>query len=318
MKSKKLLVAFLIMLSLVLTTGTFAYWATEVEGIQETAINSITIGSAKSVETKIDLNNIDSPYGYLVPKNQVNNSKEKNSVGEMNFTFDLKWLEDNDVSQLTGSEHTGYIRTEVSYEIYNDDELLSFVEYNNIYSLLHISPVETNDYSLVLNSDTANSISYTVTMDEPSNKTEYDLIKNSTIIVYFNFTIDTHLFNPYGTNLLEVVSYVENEIDTYYEENGSYPRSWGDYAYTDLGLDIDDFEDPMYNFEIVPRGSRINLRLEDGYSLSIELIDGTVIDMNYWYNWNLIYDTATDTFYFRSVSEDSMIDISTLVVSEIE
>jgi len=64
---RKKTIALLITLSLVLTVGTFAYWASNVEGTSEQATGTLEIGSGDKVETKFNLTNDLNSGGLLVP-----------------------------------------------------------------------------------------------------------------------------------------------------------------------------------------------------------------------------------------------------------
>jgi len=53
MKSKKLAIGLLLMLSVVVTTGSFAYWANSIAGDSDVVAASVTIGTGNDVTTTI-------------------------------------------------------------------------------------------------------------------------------------------------------------------------------------------------------------------------------------------------------------------------
>ena len=128
---------------------------------------------------------------------------------------------------------------------------------------------------------------------------------------------DTEDNDDYGTDFLSMVKFFDDKITEYYEEKGYFPRTWGDYAYTDLGLAPEDYKDVYYDrFEFVPRGSILNLGLEDGFTITVTTTSGASVTFPSIFNWILIYDTITNYWYYHSVDPDKMIDIHSLKVTE--
>lgn len=314
---RKFITATLLLISVLLTSSTFAYWATYVEGTSEEVTSTLSVGTAKNVQTTISINDETvENYGLLVPEGQLSNSTV-DSVTEMFFAFDMTWNEDNETSMITGETFTGYLEATISYEIITTNNIsLDLLEYENIYDLINITPVTSNSYEFELNATVPNTISYKVTMSEPNSQEEYNLISSSTIQITFNFSISTQETNPYGNNIVEIASYIENLTKIYYDDSGSYPRSWGDYAYTDIGLNPEDFEESYYNFEVTPRGKTINFGLNYGYTLTVLDIYGEEISFSGSYNWNLVYSIENSSWYHHSVTEGNEIDITTLTVVE--
>ncbi len=203
MKQTKLvryLTAFLIVLSLVLTTGTFAYWVGNVEGTDSKVEDTLTIGSGKTVTTQltIDQNDI-SDYGQLVPSKQINNSINL-AVDMIPLNYSLKWFEEQSTSQIYGEEIYGIIKTSIRYEIIpiNESDVLDYLEYSNIYNLVNIEENENNQKEITLNDDTPKNLQYVITLAEPSNQSEYQIIKNAVINFYFTFEI---VLNDYDLDL---------------------------------------------------------------------------------------------------------------------
>lgn len=194
---RKRIIAFLIVLSITLSGTTFAYWANYVEGTQEQYSSTLQVGYGKGVETVISISpDSYTVPGYLVPQGQVNNSIGL-SLESIELNYDLLWKEQQLITQIDGEEILGEIEVEYIIEIItaNSVEPLNIEEYQNIYNLVHITPTQDNQNIVALNNQTPTSLSYTVTMDEPNNKTEYELIANSTINIYITFTIDTNIFD---------------------------------------------------------------------------------------------------------------------------
>ncbi len=129
--------------------------------------------------------------------------------------------------------------------------------------------------------------------------------------------IDIAVNDEHGTDLLSMVTFFDKIITEFYNENGYYGRTWGHYAYTDLGLDPEDYNNVYYDkFEFAPKGSKLNLSLEDGYTIDVKTISGEDVSFNSNYNWNLIYDTVTNYWYYYSVDPSRLININSLRITE--
>lgn len=185
--SRKRIIAFLLMLSLVLTSGTFAYWASEVEGTKTEAEGTLAVGSGDNVETTFNLTNELNSGGYLVPAEQVENSGEK-AVESIDLSFDVQWLEDEETSQLAGTNSVGEIDIAHEVKIYLGDRLLDADEFEVIYDLLSVEYVKHAE-TIVLDAE-ATTFSFQVTMDEPANQEQYNLIADAKIVIDFRYSID--------------------------------------------------------------------------------------------------------------------------------
>lgn len=187
-KGRKRVIALLLMLAFVLTTGTFAYWATAVEGTSQEAIGTLTIGSGDNVETTFSLTNELNSGGYLVPADQVENSN-KGAVGAIDLSFDVQWLEDEDTSQLAGTNSVGEIKVSHEVVITLDGKDLDAEAYANIYELVNVLYNENNASKLTLDAE-AETFAFQVTLDEPADQAEYNMIANAEISITFSYDID--------------------------------------------------------------------------------------------------------------------------------
>lgn len=187
-KSRKSVIAFLFLIAFVATTGTFAYWATAVEGTSAEATGTLTVGSGDNVVTTFELGNELNSGGLLVPAHQVINSG-KDAVGAIDLSFDIQWLEDEATSQLAGTNSVGQIKVDDKVVIKSNGEVLDREEYANIYALVTVAYNEANPSELTLDAEPS-TFAFQVTMDEPANQAEYNLIANAEISVEFSYEID--------------------------------------------------------------------------------------------------------------------------------
>jgi prepilin-type N-terminal cleavage/methylation domain-containing protein len=101
----------------------------------------------------------------------------------------------------------------------------------------------------------------------------------------------------------------------FYEENGYWPRTWGDYRFTDLGLDPLEWSGvPVEGIIYAPVGSRLQVRPAAGYEFTFAFLDGSTGSLTSTLNWNLVYSLQNNTWYFHSIAEGNEIDIDSLRV----
>jgi hypothetical protein len=228
--SKKRIIALLVMLSLVLSTGTFAYWASYVEGTSTEAVGTLTVGSGDTVETVFSLTNEINSGGLLVPVGQAVNSNGE-AVEYINLAFDIQWLENEETTQLNGTVSSAPINVEYKLVITHNGDILDQEEYSMIYDLINVVSSEFNPAELILDA-ASKTFTYQVTLNEPSNKEEYNLISNADIAVTFSYSIDTNNINtidiieiieeePYSKVVLNGDSVVYVEVSEQYVDPGS-------------------------------------------------------------------------------------------------
>ena len=186
---RKKTIALLITLSLVLSVGTFAYWASNVEGTSAQATGTLEVGSGNAVETRFDLTNELNSGGLLVPVGQLVNSNE-GAVEAIDLSFDVKWVEDEEVTQLLGTDSVGQIEVSHNVEITIGNEVLDQEEYAHIYDLLNVAYNEENASELTLDA-AASTFAFQITLDEPADQEEYNLIANAEIAITFSYEITT-------------------------------------------------------------------------------------------------------------------------------
>ena len=163
--SRKKIIALLLMFTVVLTTGTFAYWANFVEGTSTEATGTLQVGSGDSVLTTFNLSSELNSGGLLVPISQAQNSNE-GAVEAIDLSFDIKWVEDEVTSQLLGTDSIGQMQVDHEVVIMLDGVLLNPEMHANIYDLVNVQYNEANASELLLDAD-ASTFAFQITLDEP-------------------------------------------------------------------------------------------------------------------------------------------------------
>lgn len=123
--------------------------------------------------------------------------------------------------------------------------------------------------------------------------------------------------SPLGSTLPEISGGMIQLLEAFYVANGRYARTWGDYVYTDIGLNPEDWQAPIGHILYVPVGNRLHIRPEVGYQFTVaNVVTGTTMTMKDTSNWNLIYDLATTKWYYHRILPENEIDITTLQVAK--
>ena len=79
-------------------------------------------------------------------------------------------------------------------------------------------------------------------------------------------------------------------------------------------LDPDDWAEPISHIIYTPFGSRLLVTSESGYSFTVYSYNGDLNYMTSTDSGDIIYNDVDQNWYFRTVSPEYIIDISTLIV----
>jgi len=173
MKNRKLVVGLLVMLAVVMSTLTFAYWATGISGDEaDVASNTIQIGEGQPVTTTVAVSGSASSSLDLVP---VGREVSGTSVSSITYTFDVEWAGTSSALDTAGA--TG--------------DLSAVIELSGAAaSELGLFTVSTYSGATVAYGSTT-TVTVTVTFtNEPADQAQYDLIANAALTLDVTFTID--------------------------------------------------------------------------------------------------------------------------------
>lgn len=179
MKSRKLGIALLLLLAMVVTTGSFAYWASSVNGNNDTTTATVTIGSGGTAETVVNL-------GALVGDGSVNlvpNTQTGDHI--IVFTVDVTWT-----SALgTAADTTvGTLLATESYQTMSVGGTLTDSDLDLMFDTTYAYSV--SDEITVGGSAITVTITITFT-NEPSTKTIYDTLVQNDLVLDLTFTVTT-------------------------------------------------------------------------------------------------------------------------------
>lgn len=169
-------VIVLVLLGLLLTTFTFAYWAKDINGSNiNLEGNTIQIGEAGVVDTTLELVKQNETNKSLVPKGYVRNESETDTY---TFIYQVNWKEptnatDNEVIK-------GKLRI--------SDAKIKVKNISTENGLFHLDFDESNK-DIILNGDPV-EIVFTVSFKHaPKSKAEYDAIKGQILELQATFNV---------------------------------------------------------------------------------------------------------------------------------
>ena len=103
----------------------------------------------------------------------------------------------------------------------------------------------------------------------------------------------------------------------YHAKTGKWPRSWAPYCYSDLGLDPADYASSQEGVFYKVGGSRVSVRPDVGYKLTVTDASGKTRVMTNNLSWDIVYDATSGKWYFHTISAANEVDISTMSVSKV-
>ncbi len=143
---------------------------------------------------------------------------------------------------------------------------------------------------------------------------EFSWLINEQVWVLINDGVMAPL-TSLGTTFDEISAAIISKINDFYFDNNHYGRTWGDYRYTDIGLDPGEWHTPVTHVYYKPSGKLLRISPEDGYHFEVDNEDGVTMILTSSSNWDLIYDAEDSTWYYHSISDDNIIDIDSLIVT---
>lgn len=121
---------------------------------------------------------------------------------------------------------------------------------------------------------------------------------------------------PLGSTFTEITGNMITLVQNFYSANNKWPRSFGTYRFTDLGLDPAVWNGVAYEGMIYGTGgSRLSIRPDAGWRITAMGLDGNVRVLTANLNWNLWYDMNTSAWYYHDITPEEMIDIGTMQVT---
>ena len=172
MKSRKLAIGLLLLLAMVVTTGSFAYWASSITGDSDVVAASVTIGTGNAVTTTITVDDLADTSG-LIPTAYGVAGTDDTAV----LTLPVAW--DADLGGADGSTGTLAVVLD-SYTLGTLTEL----QIDAMFSI-----TVTSGTGAITEGTPQNVVITIVFGTEPGTKTIYDQVDLGTLAMSFTFTV---------------------------------------------------------------------------------------------------------------------------------
>jgi hypothetical protein len=184
MRQKNLVIGLLVMLALVVSGFTYAYWSAGVTGNSDTAVGSIQIGEGEAVTTTVAVGN-QTFGGDLVPVGFEDAGSTPAKVSSVALTFNVVWTQDD-----TGAEGTtGTLNVSIdSYDVVDELDATTGLSTAQIDAMFTIAITSGNGASMTLGDNQNVVITVTFT-NEPATQAIYDMVAAGTLKLNLTFTL---------------------------------------------------------------------------------------------------------------------------------
>ena len=184
--SKKTVIFVLILLSLIVSSSTLAYWSLQVNGAEDTKEFTFQVGSINFVDYDFVINS-ESVEGQFVIDNELLVIDNKPIGEEIYVMFGVLW-EDSERVNEDGTITKAWI--ELSYEIYGEIDGVEFnkSKNNRISGLLGIEFDNDNSEFIELNSITE-TFGMTISIDQNRRKADYRFFAKSDLMIIVTYKI---------------------------------------------------------------------------------------------------------------------------------
>lgn len=176
MKKRSLLIVMLVMLALVTSGFTYAFWAAGIAADSETAVGTISVGTGETVSSTVNVGVAVNSQGAneLVPAGFAAAGK----IESLTLTFSVDW----DSTGLDASNLQSTL-TVVLTAAENESSA-------DVLSLFNAAFNGAGDGTYTIVSDgSAVTVIVTITMDEPASQAEYNLVAGQDIDLTFSFSV---------------------------------------------------------------------------------------------------------------------------------
>lgn len=184
--TKYLSVIVLVLISLLLTGFSYAYWVGDVGSDEQSITNfngeTIVIGEAQGVTTVITFNEVSKDSKFLVPEGNVENSVggSSNNTSSKTIMLPVKWEQE----PIVGKKVDG-VKGELSFDYTVSIGNLSAEAIARLFDISITVPDRIN-----LNGDAVPLVVNVLFKSEPKDETEYNAVINEELKFVLNFSVE--------------------------------------------------------------------------------------------------------------------------------
>lgn len=172
MRQKKLVIGLLVMLAVLVSGFTYAYWAAGIAADSDTGVETITIGTGETVSSTVGIGSAVIGSGTLVPTGFAVGG----DVTSVTLTWTVAWAS-------TGLDASGLSST-LSVVLDSVENPSSA----DVSALFNVSLNNAGSYTIISDGATVTVIA-TITMNEPASQAVYNTVAGLAIDFTFTFTV---------------------------------------------------------------------------------------------------------------------------------
>lgn len=174
MKQRKLVIGLLVMLAVVVSGFTYAFWAGTITDGTGSAAGSVQIGEGEPVTIAVSVGAQDGSTLDLVPAGFIEDTEAQDD--EIIVTFAVTWTDDD---ALAGIADADLLASVTNIEVGG---------VANPYTLISVVPSGLNASTIGLGNTVV--LSFVVTMGEPADQTEYTAVAGKEITFDLTFSVN--------------------------------------------------------------------------------------------------------------------------------
>lgn len=181
--SKTLSVLVLVLLSLLLTTFTFAYWAGSVDKPTEVVDHTVNIGKGDAVSTKIEVSPHENSKATLVPAGR----EKSGEVSSIDYTFKVYWKSNEGSPDGPAKGAIGTLK--VGHSDLMSQKVRAGVGSEPAKGIFIHKITSGNDTQIVADGEPV-EVKVTLTMTEPKTEADYDTVADKILKSTYEFSIE--------------------------------------------------------------------------------------------------------------------------------
>lgn len=189
--TKKFVLIILVIISLTMTSSTFAYWAGSIEGTTGSYSTSFIVGSPLFDDHEFVLNSKVDTYSYSIPLDDLLDDPENNTD---EIVFGIIWNDEDLSDELKDKIASGEIELTYTFNITKDGSSVNKSKYNRLSKLIEVSFSDDNPEDIAYgNIPTTFEILLSLTDENQNN--DYKLLARHDVELIISFEIDDIEYN---------------------------------------------------------------------------------------------------------------------------
>ena len=179
MKKRGLIISVLVLLAVITSGFTYAFWAAGITADSKNQTGTIKVGAGEVVQSSVNIGaavNSQGATNKLVPVGFA----DTNEVDSLTLTFSVTWTS-ADENGANGGDAQGLVSTLTVAKV------SAFAGAEDVTSLFNVSG--TLSYSITSDAVSATNVIVTVTMTEPSTIAQYNAVANKDVILTLSFSV---------------------------------------------------------------------------------------------------------------------------------